>query len=87
MSPEALSTVEVRGLEDLDLEGLRDVWRKRYGAPPMLRSCDLLRHLLAWRLQTERLGGFNLQVRQLLRRKSSTVRPKAASSHLTVTVG
>ena len=78
MRPEELSANEARALEGLDLEALRDIWRKRYGAPPMLRSCDLLRHLLAWRLQTERLGGLAPQVRQLLRRKASTVRPKTA---------
>jgi len=35
-------TLEVRALERLDLEGLRDEWLRRYGPPPKLRSPELL---------------------------------------------
>lgn len=61
---------EVRGLETLNLEGLRTAWRARYGAPPSLRSPDLLRHILAWRMQAERHGGLDPATRKLLARKS-----------------
>ena len=40
MTPEDAITQEVRALERLDLEGLRADWRRRYGAPPRLRSTD-----------------------------------------------
>ena len=33
---------EVRALARLDLKGLREAWRQRYGTPPRLRSADLL---------------------------------------------
>lgn len=47
----------VADIEALDLEGLRSVWRERYGAPPPLRSAPILRQVLAWRVQAQALGG------------------------------
>lgn len=48
----------VRGLEALNIDGLRDEWRRRFTAPPpSLRAADLLRRCLADRIQTEALGG------------------------------
>ena len=35
------------------LDGLRAEWRRRYGAPPALRSVELLRLMLAWRIQAD----------------------------------
>jgi hypothetical protein len=64
-----LATEQVRALETLGLEALRDVWRARYGAPPKLRSPDLLRHLLAWRIQADAEGGLPAAVRKELGRK------------------
>jgi hypothetical protein len=49
--------MEVRALEVLDLQELRENWRKRYGDPPRMRSCELLARLLAWRIQAEAFGG------------------------------
>lgn len=73
---DAAITEEVRALARLDLEGLRQAWRKRYGAPPRLRSADLLARLLAWRIQSEALGGLDAETRALLTRKSlPTVAP------------
>ena len=60
---------EVAALERLDLDGLRSVWRNRYGLPPRLRSPELLRLQLAWRLQAEVLGGLDPETRRQLRRK------------------
>lgn len=60
---------EVAALERLDLDGLRSVWRNRYGPPPRLRSPELLRLQLAWRLQAEVLGGLDPETRRQLRRK------------------
>jgi hypothetical protein len=48
-------TEEVGPLERLDLGGLRAEWRGRYGVTPPLRSHDLLRRNLAWRIQVEAL--------------------------------
>jgi hypothetical protein len=54
-------------LESADLDGLREEWRRRYGAPPRLRSKTLLRHLLGWRIQAERFGGLDEETRRLPR--------------------
>ena len=48
---------EVEALERLDLDGLRSLWRERYGLPPAIRSPDYLRLMLAWRMQAAALGG------------------------------
>ena len=56
-------------LEGLGLEGLREVWRERYGPPPKLRSVELLRLKLAWRLQAEALGGLDRDTRRKLQRR------------------
>ena len=59
-------TAEVRALEALDLHGLRDEWRKRYGDPPKMRSRELLARLLAWRMQSDAFGGLDATTVRLL---------------------
>ena len=72
MSEEVEGIAEAEGLvaeiEILDLEGLRAVWRQRYGAPPTLRSVPVLRQLLAWRVQAQAVGGLDAETRKLLAR-------------------
>ena len=58
---------EVRALTGLDLEGLRNAWRVRFGVPPKLRSPELLRLSLAWRMQAEAFGGLDAATRRRLR--------------------
>jgi Protein of unknown function (DUF2924) len=58
----------VAEIEAFDLEGLRSVWRERYGAPPPLRSTPILRQLLAWRVQAQALGGLDAATRKTLAR-------------------
>jgi hypothetical protein len=60
-------TEEVRALERLDLAGLRDEWRRRYGRPPKLRSPVLLGLMLAWRIQAAAFGGLDATARRRLR--------------------
>lgn len=63
---------EVEALEGLDLEELRAAWRRRYGPPPRMRSTELVRLMLAWRMQAEALGGgLGSEVRRDLRRPVS----------------
>jgi len=69
---------EVRSLADLDLPGLREVWRDRYGCPPRIRSVELLRRVLAWRVQEAHFGGLDAETKRLLRRASE--RPRATTS-------
>jgi hypothetical protein len=59
-------TEEVRALEALDLHGLRDEWRKRYGQPPKMRSRELLARLLAWRILADAFGALDAATIRLL---------------------
>jgi hypothetical protein len=58
----------IAALEGLGLEALRSEWRARYGAPPPLRSPELLGMILAWRIQAEAEGGLGAETRRALRR-------------------
>ena len=58
---------EIRRLEHLDLEGLRDFWQQRFGRRLRLRSPELMRHLIAWRLQAAALGGLDPETARRLR--------------------
>ena len=62
---------EVRSLERLGLKDLRALWAARFGPPPKLRSEELLRLMLAWRLQAEALGGITPETRRLLNRRGA----------------
>lgn len=69
-------TAEVRALEHLDLRGLRDEWRRRYGEPPKMRSTELLARLLAWRIQADAFGGLDAAtVRMLKSERPPPLRP------------
>ena len=59
---------EVAHLQTLDLQSLRAIWRERYGPPPKLRSPQLLRLNLAWRIQAEAFGGLDAETKRRLRR-------------------
>ena len=63
---------EVRTLAVLDLEGLREAWRRRWGPPPKLRSSELLRRLMAWRIQAAAMGGLDPETRRRLRGATAT---------------
>lgn len=64
-----------------DLEGLRQFWRERYGAPPPLRSVPIMRQLLAWRVQAQALGGLEEVTRRTLARSGPV---QAEGRHLGV---
>ena len=71
---------QVQALEALDLHGLRAAWRELFAAPPKLRSPELLGLMLAWRLQTQAMGGLEMQARRSLRRPAGeAARPTAAA--------
>jgi hypothetical protein len=59
----------IASIADLDLEGLRAEWARRFGAPPTLRSVPILRMLLAWRIQAQAHGGLDAGTRRALARK------------------
>ncbi|MCH4152694.1 MAG: DUF2924 domain-containing protein [Sphingobium sp.] len=62
-------TAELARLETLDLTGLRAEWQRRYGEVPALRSVDLLRRVLTWRMQAAVLGDLDATTRRLLRQE------------------
>ena len=59
----------VERLETLDLEALRALWRQHAGSRLRLRSPELLRLLIAWRLQAAVSGGLDPETRRRLRRR------------------
>lgn len=59
---------KVEALQRLGLEELRAVWRADYGTPPPLRSPELLRLMLAWRIQVAAFGGLDSDTKRLLKR-------------------
>ena len=69
-------TEEVRALERLDLQALRFIWAKHFGDPPKMRSTELLRLMLAWRMQAAAFGGLDAATRRRLRqgRRAASLR-------------
>jgi hypothetical protein len=71
---------EVAAFESLDLDALRREWRLRYGAPPSLRSPELLGLMLAWRIQANREGGIDADVRRGMRRRGDGAPARAVGA-------
>lgn len=57
-------TREVGTLQRLDLEGLREEWRRRWGPPPSLRSRDLMARAMAYRVQAAAMGDLPATLRR-----------------------
>ena len=55
-------------IEAMDLGALRLLWSEHFGTPPALRSTDLMRLTLSWRLQARVHGGLDASMRRRLRR-------------------
>ena len=58
---------QVRSLERMNLAALRDFWRAQWGAPPKLRSVELLRLIIAWRIPAAAEGGLRAETKARLR--------------------
>lgn len=56
----------VAALATMSLKDLRMEWERRYGAAPRHRSVDLLRRVLAWRIQADVYGGLDAPTRRML---------------------
>lgn len=65
-SAKPMTEAEIDLLAGRDLAALRAVWESRFGPAPKLRSPELLRHLLAWRLQVEAFGDLDRETRRRL---------------------
>lgn len=59
-------TRDIAALEDMSLHELRVEWGRRYGVAPRHRSVDLLRRVLAWRIQADIYGGFDAATRRMI---------------------
>jgi hypothetical protein len=59
-------TRDVAALTTMSLRELRAEWERRYGAAPRHRSKDLLRRVLAWRIQADVHGGFDAATRRMI---------------------
>lgn len=57
---------QIAALADMPLADLRREWERRYGAAPRHRSVDLLRRVLAWRIQADVFGGFDAATRRMI---------------------
>lgn len=58
----------LRSLEAMTLEDLRAEWRARFqGEVPAIQSRDVLRRLIAWRIQAALHGGFSMETVKALR--------------------
>ena len=64
---------EVASLEQMNLFELREKWRERFGVPPKIRSTEMVRLCLAWRIQAVALGGLDRETREALRRTGRIV--------------
>lgn len=69
----------VAALPAMSLADLRKEWERRYGAPPRHRSADLLRRVLAWRIQADVYGGFDAATRQMLGQDHGAVKVAATA--------
>ena len=67
MSSEDVEQLVVE-IGQMGLDQLRQLWRRRYGTPPPLRSEPILRMLLAWRIQADASGGLDPNTRKALAR-------------------
>lgn len=74
MSRNAPVTRAVAAIASMSLVELRNEWERRYGAVPRHRSADLLRRVLAWRVQADVHGGLDATTRKLLAREDLPLR-------------
>lgn len=64
----------VAAIASMSLAELRSEWERRYGAAPRHRSADLIRRVLAWRVQADVHGGLDAATKKLLAREDLPLR-------------
>lgn len=62
---------KIGALQHLGLDELRNIWRADFGSPPPLRSPELVRLMLAWRIQVAAYGGLAADTKRLHRQVSA----------------
>lgn len=68
------ATSSIAALADQSLAELRAEWQRRYGPPPKHRAADLLRRVLAWRIQADIYGGLDAPTRRMLEPEQGQVK-------------
>jgi hypothetical protein len=63
---------QLAAIETMDLSALRQLWAEHFGTAPTLRSVDLMRLTLSWRLQARVQGGLDAGMRRRLRRPTKS---------------
>ncbi len=69
----------VAAIAQMTLAELRKEWERRYGAAPRHRSADLVRRVLAWRVQADALGGLDATTIKLVDGSKAPPPPKPLS--------
>lgn len=64
---------DVAVLAMMSLAELRTEWQRRCGPPPKHRAADLLRRVLAWRIQSDIHGGLDAPTRRMLGKEQAQV--------------
>ncbi len=67
----------VAAVATMSLAELRTEWQRRYGPPPRHRAADLLRRVLAWRIQSDIHGGLDAPTRRMLEKDQAEVKVPA----------
>jgi hypothetical protein len=77
--------IEIATLEGLGVDALRQAWRDRFKSlPPPIQSADILRRLIAWKIQAEAYGGLDVESRAHLAKAHSNIengRPAIAAAN------
>jgi hypothetical protein len=58
-------------IDTMQLDALRALWAQHFGTPPALRSVELMRLVLGWRLQARTWGGIDGAMRRKLKRRTT----------------
>lgn len=66
------ASAQVAALSNMSLTELRVEWQRRYGPPPRHRAADLIRRVLAWRIQADVHGGLDAPTRRLLEKENAS---------------
>lgn len=82
---------ELAQLERMPIAKLRDLWRRRFRSePPLIQSGDIVRRLIAWKIQVEAHGGLDAATRariDQLMRSSGRSRSAGVSPAATLKAG
>lgn len=58
---------QIASVAEMPLKELRNLWKELYGSPPTIRAADLIRRVLAWRIQADAYGGFDAATLKMLK--------------------